>query len=69
MNFYDRLQALLEDRISNWSRSRINKPLAVTLTLFLLGFSANALAQLKVRHRSGAHLYSRSRGYSGANRG
>jgi NitT/TauT family transport system substrate-binding protein len=45
MNFYDRPQALLEDRISNWSRSRINKPLAVTLTLFLLGFSTNALAQ------------------------
>src|SRR5499425_860833 len=45
MNFYDRPQALLEDRISNWSRSRINKPLAVTLTLFLLGFSANALAE------------------------
>src|SRR5262245_54553277 len=45
MNFYDRPQALLEDRISNWSRSRINKPLAVALTLFLLGFSANALAE------------------------
>ena len=45
MNFYDRPQALLEDRISNWNRSRINKPLAVTLTLFLLGFSANAFAQ------------------------
>jgi NitT/TauT family transport system substrate-binding protein len=45
MNFYDRPQALLEDRISNWSRSRINKPLAVTLILFLLGFSAKALAE------------------------
>src|SRR6266568_7989385 len=47
MNFYDRPQALLEDRIYNWSRSRIiaYKPLAVTLTLFLLSFSAEAIAQ------------------------
>src|SRR5947199_8982264 len=47
MNFYDRPQALLEDRIYNWSRSRIiaYKPLAMTLTLFLLGFSAKVFAE------------------------
>jgi ABC-type nitrate/sulfonate/bicarbonate transport system substrate-binding protein len=47
MNFYDRPQALLEDRTSNWSQSRIiaHEPLAITLTLFLLSFSAETFAQ------------------------
>lgn len=47
MNFYDRPQTLLEDRISNWRRGRrfLRKFLAMALTVALLGFSVEAFAQ------------------------
>ena len=47
MNFYDRPQTLLEDRISNWRRGRLffRKCLVVALTIALLGFSAEVFAQ------------------------
>ena len=47
MNFYDHPQTLLEDRISDWRRSRlfVRKSLSVALALVLIGLSAKAFAQ------------------------
>src|SRR5262245_3527472 len=47
MNFYDRPQTLLEDRISHWRRGGpfFQKRLVVALTAILLGFSAEVFAQ------------------------
>ena len=47
MNFYDYLQTLLEDRISDRSRSRLffRKPLVMVLMVVLSGFSAEAFPQ------------------------
>ena len=47
MNFYDRPQTLLEDRIFVRRRGRLffRKPLAMGLTIVLLGFSAEVFSQ------------------------
>src|SRR5262245_63794797 len=47
MNFYDHPQTLLEHRISNSIRGRIffRKPLAIALTVGLLGFSTEVFSQ------------------------
>ena len=45
MNFYDRPQTLLKDRIFVRRRSRLRKPLMIFLTAILLGFSAEVFAQ------------------------
>jgi NitT/TauT family transport system substrate-binding protein len=45
MNFYDRPQTLLENRIFIRRQSRLRKPLMISLTAILLGFSARASAE------------------------
>ena len=47
MNFYNHPQTLLEGRISDWRRGRrfFGNPLAMALTVVLLGFSAEIFAQ------------------------
>ena len=45
MNFYERLQMLLEDPIFIRRRSLFRKAFMITLTVSLLGFSAKALAE------------------------
>ena len=47
MNFYDRPRTLLEDRIFVWRRGRLffRKPLAMALTVVLLGFSAEVFSE------------------------
>jgi ABC-type nitrate/sulfonate/bicarbonate transport system substrate-binding protein len=61
MNFYDRPQTLLEERISNWTRGGLffRKPLAIALTVVSLGFSAEVFGQtIKVGYAalSAAHV-------------
>ncbi len=45
MNFYDRSQTLLENRIFIRRRGRLGKPLMISLTAILLDFSARAFAE------------------------
>src|SRR5215475_14429881 len=47
MNFYDRRQTLLEDRISDWSRGHpfFRKSFLAALTIVLFGFTAEVFAQ------------------------